>query len=301
MNTARDRKATTGCDLGKITVQYETVGEGKPIVMLHGWSLDHTEMMFEMEPHFAQRAGWKRIYLDLPGMGKTPGVDSISSDDQVLEVVGDFIDRIIPNERFVVAGTSYGAYLARGLVFRRGADIDGALLSVPLIVAEETKRNLPTRVVVFKDQAVIDKAHSETISLLEELAVAYTDSTLEYVNALQAVAAPDEKFLERLRKNYAFSFNIDALTQPFQAPALFILGRQDHVCGYRDAWGIVENYPRATFAVLDRAGHLAWGEQLGLCSALVSEWLDRVEDWVGIESRGNEKATAARSTKHSVR
>lgn len=48
--------------------------------------------------------------------------------------------------------------------------------------------------------------------------------------------------------------------------------------GYRDAWGILEKYPRATFAVLDRAGHGVAGEQPVLFEALVGDWLDRVSE-----------------------
>ncbi len=56
------------------------------------------------------------------------------------------------------------------------------------------------------------------------------------------------------------------------------MGRQDHWLGYKDAWKILENYPRATFAVLDRAGHCLQMEQEKLFNQLVSEWLDRVEE-----------------------
>ncbi len=39
-------------------------------------------------------------------------------------------------------------------------------------------------------------------------------------------------------------------------------------------------FPRATFAVLDRAGHGLTMEQTGLFRALVAEWLDRVEEGI---------------------
>jgi hypothetical protein len=52
--------------------------------------------------------------------------------------------------------------------------------------------------------------------------------------------------------------------------------------GYRDAWGILENFPRATFAVLDRSGHFLEIEQQDLLSALAGEWLDRVEQYTSI-------------------
>ncbi len=59
------------------------------------------------------------------------------------------------------------------------------------------------------------------------------------------------------------------------------MGRQDQVAGYRDAWRILENYPRASFAVLDWAGHNAHIEQSQLFNALPGEWLDRVQESFG--------------------
>ncbi len=57
------------CELENISVYYEVYGEGKPILMLHGWPLDHRYLVSDMEPLFTHRDGRKRIYLDLPGMG----------------------------------------------------------------------------------------------------------------------------------------------------------------------------------------------------------------------------------------
>src|ERR1051325_2083664 len=121
------------CKLKNITVYYETIGEGKPIIMLHGSPVDHRHMVSDMEPLFNQHEGWKRIYPDLPGMGKTPGAEWITTQDQMLDVVLDFIDNVIPNQRFAVAGISYGGYLARGVIYRKSKLIDGLFLAVPEI------------------------------------------------------------------------------------------------------------------------------------------------------------------------
>jgi len=99
---------------------------------------------------------------------------------------------------------------------------------------------------------------------------------------LPAVGIADHEFLSKLRENYAFSFDVDVLAKPFAGPALMLMGRQDSSCGYRDAWGILGNYPRGTFVALDRAGHGLGAEQKDLFNALVSEWLDRVEEYVGV-------------------
>ncbi len=90
------------------------------------------------------------------------------------------------------------------------------------------------------------------------------------------ISISDKSFLEKIDENYQFSFDVDHMKSKFTKPTLFILGKQDSCVGYKDAWDILDNYPRATFAVLDRGGHNLQLEQADLFSALVKEWLIRV-------------------------
>jgi pimeloyl-ACP methyl ester carboxylesterase len=76
---------------------------------------------------------------------------------------------------------------------------------------------------------------------------------------------------------YAFSFDLAAAEKSFAKPALIVAGRQDTTVGYRDAWEILESYPRATFAVIDRADHGWPVESPALLAALVDDWLGRIE------------------------
>ena len=89
--------------------------------------------------------------------------------------------------------------------------------------------------------------------------------------------ADPEEYLEAV--NWGCKY--DELPMPFDKPALFLLGRQDADVGYKDAWKLLDNFPRATFAVLDRAGHFVSMEQERLFGHLVTEWLDRVEEATG--------------------
>lgn len=151
-------------------------------------------------------------------------------------------------------------------------------MNVPVIVADFGERTLPEHAILVRDETVIAQAKSENMNVdsLSELAVVQGRSVLDYARALDRCTA-DNVFLQKIRRR--FSFDVDNLPTPFPAPALFMMGRQDQVVGYRDALGIVQNYPRGTFVVFDRAGHLLAGEQTQLWPALVDEWLDRVEEW----------------------
>jgi pimeloyl-ACP methyl ester carboxylesterase len=282
------------CELDGTNAYFEIAGEGRPILMLHGFRSDHRQMIFEMERHFAKRGGWKRVYLDLPGMGKTPGADWIASNDHMLGALEQFIDCVIPGEPFVVVGNSYGGYLARGLLYRRSSEIDGVLLSGPVFSGPFSGKNLPTHLTIVRNPAIMAQARLEGMAWLEEMdwVMTQNENVLEYARAMSPPPKYDAALIERLEARFTFSFDVDAPPRPFAAPTLFIIGPQDNVVGYRDAWGI-ENYPRATFAVLDGAGHFVWGENTALCEALVGDWLDRVEEWIRTRSSDLRQASVA--------
>ena len=267
------------CNLGDFAIYYETYGAGRPIVMLPGLPSDHGVMERFMEPFFAQRDSWLRIYPDLPSTGRTPGLDRLASNDAMLDAVLAFIDAVIPGQRFVLAGLSYGGYLARGLIYRRAASIDGVLFCAPAVTAPPVQAHLPKRTTLVEDPALI----TELSPGIAGLVVVQSPTVVEAVRAVQAeVQLADYTFLDRLDEAGPFSFDVDALPAPFGAPTLILTGRQDHICGYRDAWDLLDNYPRATFAVLDRAGHFVNIEQDVLCHALMREWLNRVEEYAPV-------------------
>jgi pimeloyl-ACP methyl ester carboxylesterase len=262
------------CDLEDISIFYETYGAGRPMVMLPGQPSDHRVMERFMEPLFTQRDGWLRLYPDLPGTGRTPGLDRLATQDQMLSAVLEFIDTVIPGQRFVVAGLSYGGYLARGVVYHRAASIDGVLLCAPQVTAPPAQAHLPPRNTLVEDPAL-----AAEIGPVANLIVVQSHTVVEAVrDVLAQVQIADHTFLARLEAAGPFSFDVDTLPSPFGGPTLILTARQDNLCGYRDAWDLLDNYPRATFAVLDRAGHFVNIEQDVLCQALMREWLDRVEE-----------------------
>lgn len=268
------------CQLKDIRVHYKIYGEGHPLISLHGFSPDHRLMTGCMEPIFEHRSGWQRIYPDLPGMGKTPGKEWITNSDQMLDVVLDFIDQVIPGQRFVLAGESYGGYLARGVIYRKPELVNGLLLICPMIIPDHAKRSLPPHVALVEDVELLSSLEPSEREEFESFAVVQSQRIWERTRdeVIAGVSIADEDFLTKLQtEGYPLSFDVDA-APPFEKPTLILVGRQDGMVGYRDAWGIFENYPRGTFAVLDRAGHNLQIEQETLFNALINEWLDRVEE-----------------------
>lgn len=269
------------CQIKDLSVHYEVCGDGRPVIILNGAGPDHRCMSGPLEPVFEVQSGWKRFYLDLPDTGKTKAKEWITSSDQMLDIVLRFVDSVIHDQRFALVGSSYGGYLARGMVYRRPALVDGLLMICPAVIADRKKRTLPQHVALVRDARFMDGLEPNQRKLFESLAVVQTKRTWERTRdeVITGLDIADKRFFSRLQAHgYAFSFGVDDMPSSFDKPTLILLGRQDAMVGYSDAWGIVENFSRATFAVLDRAGHNLPIEQEALFTALVSEWLNRMEE-----------------------
>jgi pimeloyl-ACP methyl ester carboxylesterase len=261
------------CVLGDLAIFYETRGTGRPIVMLPGRPSDHGIMERFMEPLFTQRNNWLRIYPDLPGTGLTPSMDRLATHDQMLDVMLEFIDTVIPSQRFVLAGYSYGGYLARGVVSHRAELIDGLMLCAPQVKADPAQAHLPKRTTLAEDPQVLAE-----LGPVADLIVAQSPRVVEAVRQVLAeTQLADPSHQARLEAAGPSSFEV-APPVHFGGPTLIITARQDQIVGYRDIWDLLDNYLRATFAVLDRAGHFVPIEQEALCHALMREWLDRIEE-----------------------
>lgn len=271
------------CDLYSATIHYQERGGGRPIVFLHGWTLDHRLELVDYEPIFEARAGWRRLYPDLPGMGRSIAKEGLASQDDVLSAVLAFVDHVVGSERFVLAGTSLGAYLARAVAVRRRAQVAGLLLRLPCVIADTAKRTLPPFEPLVRNDALLGEIPDEERAALgnvliqtpDYLAAARRKSRSLFQPAITATA-PIAHAIRADPKRYAFSFDLPSEEQGFTAPALIIAGRQDTTVGYRDALAILESYPRATFAVLDGVDHGWPVEAPNLLAPLLDDWLRRI-------------------------
>ena len=262
-----------------IPVHYEERGRGTPVLALHGAGVDHREIMGALESLFADRPGYRRIYPDLPGMGRTPAPDTIDSTDAVLELVEGLVEAVIGEQAFLVVGHSSGGYLARAIANRRPRQVAGLALICPLVGDQGGGDERPEHVVLHAaDDLDVDGALGpEMAAVFRDYLVVQTPQTLRRFQETVAPGAElaDQAALERMSARWLLRSSPEQ-GPVYASPTLIVAGRQDAAVGYAGAWRLLEHYPRATFAVLDRAGHGLPHEQPELLGALLGEWLDRV-------------------------
>ncbi|HPG58194.1 MAG TPA: alpha/beta hydrolase, partial [Candidatus Wallbacteria bacterium] len=95
---------------------------------------------------------------------------------------------------------------------------------------------------------------------------------------IDAMNCSDIAVLDKVwESSYGLSFDADAFAEPFDKPSMIVCGANDSVTGYEDAFGVLKNFTRASYSVIERAGHYLQIERPALFGSLVSDWLERFE------------------------
>jgi pimeloyl-ACP methyl ester carboxylesterase len=249
---------------GAVAVHYVEHGVGQPVLVLHGAGVDHRETEACLEPVFEGRAGFRRIYPDLPGMGRTVAPDELRSAEDVLATLLGFAGEVTDGTAHLLIGHSLGAYYAQAMAARAPEQVAGLALVCPLLT---NVRDVPRHRVVAGSGELGD-------NVFRSYFVVQSREMLERYERYVAPAAAlvDEAALERIGERWELAPD----PGPAYAGPTLVVARLDSVVGYAAAADLVDHYPHASLAVVDHAGHALPHEQPDLLRALVAEWLVRV-------------------------
>lgn len=262
------------CEIENSTINYRIEGSGINILMIHGFAVDHKLMSGCMEG-VPGIEGFRRVYIDLPGMGRSKASEKINSSDDVLDLLVKFIDKILGEEQFIVVGESYGGYLTRGIYYKLPEQVMGMGMICPVIIADKSRRTLPEHRVILSDDEFLKTLNIEERKNFSDFNVILNRYTYDRYQSeiMSGVRLADRETLVKIEANYSFSVDVDQLDREVDIPVLILTGRQDHIVGYKDAFSILENYERNTYLILDGAGHNLQIEQVDVFNTAVSNWL----------------------------
>jgi pimeloyl-ACP methyl ester carboxylesterase len=251
---------------GQVVVHYVEHGTGRPVLVLHGAGVDHREAEACFERVLDGVAGLRRIYPDLPGMGRTVAPETLRSASDVLDTLLNFAGKVAGRTAHLLIGHSAGAYYAQAMAARRPAQVAGLALVCPLLPG---LRDVPQHRVAAGSGEIGD-------DVFKSYFVIQTQQMLERYEryVAPAIALVDQAALERIGERWALTPDQGPA---YAGPTLIVAGRLDSTVGYAAATDLVDYYPHVSLAVLDDAGHALPHEQPELLRALMVEWLARVE------------------------
>lgn len=238
-----------------IKIYYKIIGEGKPILILHGFSIDHRGIMTTVEEAIKSEK-YQRIYIDLPGMGNSPAPTTQFNADRLLEILIEFTNEIIGDQSFSILGYSYGGYLALGMAQKVPNLIDKLVLLAPTVKAKHSERCLPKKKYNIIEQFDIGNAtifegyKMSAVNITEQGYQSYSE------DIYPGLMSGDHNFQKSFQKEgYAFGMEKSLFVEKIICESLIILGKQDDVVGFKDLLEHQKTFPNSKFILLDYAGH----------------------------------------------
>ncbi|MGW1892272.1 alpha/beta fold hydrolase [Streptomyces sp. NPDC002004] len=252
-------------------------GAGTPVVMVHGYTVDH-RLLLPLESSFAERDGWHRLYVDLPGHGRSHRISGRVTADAMASELLAFIDKTLGSEPFAIVGMSFGGQLARQVVADRGEQVLGMCLFAP-VVKPSGRRDLPERRVLNRDETLLCALTPEDREVFSGIAVhqneegwaAFRDHVLPGIRLHHRGDAAE------LLEAYMLSETPESRFSTHEGRHLLVTGRQDHWVGWRDQLSLLDSYPRMTCVAVDGAGHNVHLDRPRLVGGLFDRWLDALE------------------------
>lgn len=227
-------------------------------------------MIDAIEPVFLETDGWERVYVDLPGHGRSSGA-GINSQDDVVASITEFARTF---ERPIsLIGESRGSLIAHAIAQVSDIPLSGVCLIVP--GGDDPDSIKPLHQTLVPDSEIAKGLDPAVLQRFKRLVVQNAEIAEKIAqNKIPAAAMADAETASRISENFHPTLPTAPGTVP--CPSLIISGRQDAIAGWSDAISLSRQYPRATFAVLDESGHsLSW-ERPEVFTALVRDWLARM-------------------------
>lgn len=279
---------TSECLNSPVPLSETVLGEGHPIVLLPGFALDGSVMAMACEPAFTAAVSatgerWQRIYLDLPGTGGSPAGEPTS--EAVLTVVQNTVSDLIGDAPYLLAGHSYGGYLAAGLARRAPTQVAGLFLICVGARILPANRDLSGVLPSAPEPGWLDGVPEELHAHFEHAIGHQTRAAADRVAAAFERRGPiDEEYLDALRPagyvledEPASADLADAAgagsASSFVGPVSLLTGRRDRIAGYRDAFAALSGYPNGSFTALAHAGHYLPFEQPESFATSILDWL----------------------------
>jgi pimeloyl-ACP methyl ester carboxylesterase len=252
-------------EAGPTVVTYRRSGDGPPLVLVHGTSVDGQTNFAAVEPVFAARH--TVVTPDYGGCGQSTIPEGELSLDTLIDQVTEVI-RDVGEPQVDLLGDSLGAVVAAGLAATHPDLVRRLILVCGWATSADPRHQL-----VFETWSRLD-------AISPELGTRYIASLAISPQALTSLGEANVRQLifqdppagtgQRIRLGLRVDL-LDALSQ-ITAPTLVLSGRQDYVIPGYQVRRLAEGITGSTMVELDM-GHGAFFENADEIAALTEEFL----------------------------
>lgn len=273
-DSGRESERTRIVRAGQVALQVTERGRGMPVLLVHGFLLDHT-MWDAQIAHLSDR--YHVIAPDLRGSGGS----QVSSGTVTIEQMADDLDALLGaleiSEPIVFCGLSMGGYVAFQFWRKYRLRLRGLVLSDTRAVAD-TSEAAALRLKM-AEEVLRDGTLGAAEAMLPKI---FAPSTFQ--NRPAAVDFFRQKILAATPEGVAAALHglaerpdVSDYLPRLALPTLILVGEHDAISTVDEMRGMAQAIPGSEFVVIPDAGHLTPVENPAAFNAALKRFLARIE------------------------
>ena len=233
-------------DVNDIQLAYERRGRGTPLVLLHGFPLDH-QLWEEVVPLLENT--FDLIIPDLRGFGESTMGERPENLDTYASDIAGLLD-YLGIQQAAIAGHSMGGYIALAFVRLYPERVRGLGLVASQVVADTPER----REGRYKSAA--DVAENGIRSVVDTMTVKFTPDERLRVYARQSMERQQPAAYIGALRSMAERRDSTPLLSTFNFPVVIVHGDADALVPIERAREVKEALPQARLVEISGAGHM---------------------------------------------
>lgn len=239
--------------IGDVSTFVRVEGEGSPILLAHGYPLDH-HLWDQILPRLAEKH--LVVAPDLRGFGRSDGFQKMAPMECFADDLAVLLDALDITEQVTFCGLSMGGYIAWQM-WRRHRDRLARLILMDTKAAADDETHARAR----RQNAdhVLNHGLAEVpeAMLPKLLAVTTRENNPEIVAQMQAmILRQDPRGVAAAQRGMAQRPDVTAWLPEITLPTLVICGEADQISPPEEMRGIAAQIPGAQFVKIPQAGHL---------------------------------------------
>jgi pimeloyl-ACP methyl ester carboxylesterase len=251
-------------------IEFEDVGQGLPVVLLHGFPLECTMWKPQLEE---LQDECRIIAPDFRGFGGTSANLSNVSIDQFADDVANLLDALKIKQKVVVGGLSMGGYVTLAFARRHADRLGGLVLADTRAEADtpEARENRNKMIAFAKTNpasGVVEQMLSRLIGSETQMHHPEIAGTIRALGSKQSTAGIVAA-LQALRDRADATPGLASI----RVPTLVVVGAEDVLTPPAASEALVAAIPGSRFAKIAAAGHMSSLEQPEMFNAVVGSFL----------------------------
>ena len=241
----------------KLNINYDILGSGSPIILLHGWGTNyHTFLKLTNEI----KNKYTVFLIDLPGFGLSDEPTKIYNLDNYVEFLKTFIEEL-QIENPIILGHSFGGRIA----IKYAAEYSN-ISKLILVDSAGIKHRLSLKqklnIIKYK---LLKKYYRFTKKINKYNELVKTNGSTDYVNSTDVMKGILSKVVrEDLKKEL----------KKIKVETLIIWGKDDSVTPYKDALVMNKLIKNSGLVTIENAGHFPYLERSNYFNIIIKNYLE---------------------------